>query len=383
MEVESALSNAMAGPYDNAHVTGVVSLVIAGILSWLAVLFILSAMVLRVPAFTIHVMPYFISLLVANILQAAGAMINVKWVVDRSVEAGALCSLQGGIKQAGNVGTAVWSFVLSVYVFRLLFLRTTSSAMSRYVTLCVGWLAIVFVVAIGPIAIQTKERGPYFGPSGYWCWITHEYPEEQTFLEYFFEFVSAGMSFILYIIILLRVRGNLVQRSDGWRLRFVPRSERWMLAINRDWLDSSSMCLAARMLWYPIVYSLLLIPVAITRFFEFGGIEIPFWATILTDTLFNLQGLANAVLLTTTRRVMSETASLPSFSAPRKVIDASSPGAMGITPFVLPPPEPSDQQEAKPNRLAPSSLYRSTSVASASTIDSQGSVDSQTPLNGR
>ena len=154
---------------------------------------------------------------------------------------------------------------------------------------------------------------------------------------------------------------------------------------------------------YPaqIVYSMLLVPVAITRFFQFGGAEIPFWATILTDTLFNLQGLAsqlihtkypadiqasglaNAVLLITTRRVMSETASLPSFSAPRKVIDASSPAAMGITPFVLPPPEPSDQQEAKPNLPAPSSLYRPASVASTSTVDSQGSVDSQTPLNGR
>lgn len=66
---------------------------------------------------------------------------------------------------------------------------------------------------------------------------------------FFQEFVSVGVSFILYVGILLRVRGNLIRRSDGWRLRFVPRSERWQLAINRDWLDSSAMCLAARMLW--------------------------------------------------------------------------------------------------------------------------------------
>ena len=150
-----------------------------------------------------------------------------------------------------------------------------------------------------------------------------------------------------------------------------------------------------------IVYSLLLVPVAITRFFQFGGAEIPFWATILTDTLFNLQGklidlsscgvrdihtftvgLANAILLITTRRIMSETASLPSFSAPRKVIDTSSSEAMGITPFVLPPPDPSDQQEAKTTRSGPPSLYRSTSVASTGTVDSQSSVDSRTPLNG-
>ena len=144
-------------------------------------------MIFRVPAFSVNIMPYFVSLLIANLLQAVGAMINAKWITERAVEAGALCSFQGGVKQAGNVGTALWyvmcdflsqkrnlrsfhrSFVLSVYVFRILFLRTMSSPVLRYVTLCIGWLAIVFVVAIGPIAIQTKERGPYFGPSGYWC----------------------------------------------------------------------------------------------------------------------------------------------------------------------------------------------------------------------
>lgn len=63
------------------------------------------------------------------------------------------------------------------------------------------------------------------------------------------EFLSAGISFVLYIGILLRVRGNLVRSDDGWHLRFVPSSERWQLAINRDWIDSSMMGFAAVLLW--------------------------------------------------------------------------------------------------------------------------------------
>jgi hypothetical protein len=55
-----------------------------------------------------NVMPYFVSLLVANLLQAVGSTINVKWISDKSVEPDTLCSVQGGIKQAGNVGTALW-----------------------------------------------------------------------------------------------------------------------------------------------------------------------------------------------------------------------------------------------------------------------------------
>lgn len=150
------------------------------------------------------------------------------------------------------------------------------------------------------------------------CWITHAYPEEQMFLEYFFvrptlsiprphhstdpqEFLSSGLSFLLYIFILLRVRGNLVRRSNGWHLRFVPRSERWLLAVSRDWLDSSMLRVAARLVWYPVCYGVLLVPVAVLRFVQFGGAPVPFWATILTDTMFNLQGacamLSNAASL--------------------------------------------------------------------------------------
>lgn len=166
-------------------------------------------------------------------------------------------------------------------------MRLKSSTSIRSIVLVGGWTAVAFIVSIGPLAIQTKSKGPYFGPSGYWCvsffnyihvtsevpsrcWITDAYPLEQTFLEYFFvssrasfyhtaylteviqEWVSSGLSFLLYVGILLRVRGNLVHTESGWHLRFVPRSQRWKLAINRDWLDSSMLHVAARLLWYPV-----------------------------------------------------------------------------------------------------------------------------------
>lgn len=38
------------------------------------------------------------------------------------------------------------------------------------------------------------------------------------------------------------------------------------------------------------MYSILLVPVAIVRFIEFGGGNVPFAATIVADSLFNLQG---------------------------------------------------------------------------------------------
>lgn len=97
------------------------------------------------------------------------------------------------------------------------------------------------------------------------CWITHNYYAEQTFLEYFFvcpscpsasqaltlskEFISAACSILLYTVILLRVRGNLTKMDGKWCLRFVPRGERWLLGISRDFTDTAMMSVAARMVW--------------------------------------------------------------------------------------------------------------------------------------
>ncbi|KAI0746923.1 hypothetical protein C8Q80DRAFT_1105630 [Daedaleopsis nitida] len=287
-----------------------------------------------------RLMPFFVSLLVANVLQAIGAIINSKWMTARNVVEGPLCSAQGGIKQAGNLGVAVWcvSFAISLQVFMILFVRRVAlSAMHSWVILGAGWFLIAFTVAIGPLAIQTEKGGSYFGPTGFWCWITENYPREQFYLEYFFEYVSAGVSFVLYTAILLRVRGNLVRTSERWQLRFVPHGERWRLAIRRDVVDSSMMAVATRMVWYPVAYTILLLPVTIARFVSFSGHAVPFRVMIFADFVFNIQGLVNVLLLLATRRFVPDAATLPLFE-PRKRVSMSSPEAkFGITPFVLPP----------------------------------------------
>ena len=66
------------------------------------------------------------SLIMSNLLQSIGTLMNLRWVLAGRVSAGKLCSAQGasvatsrvpfsppphhvgGIKQAGNVGAAVW-----------------------------------------------------------------------------------------------------------------------------------------------------------------------------------------------------------------------------------------------------------------------------------
>jgi hypothetical protein len=82
------------------------------------------------------------------------------------------------------------------------------------------------------------------------CWITVQYPRAQLCLEYMLEWTSAFFSFILYVSVLLRVRGNLIQETNGkWSLRWVSRSESWQLAFARDYLDSCTVKMAAIIVW--------------------------------------------------------------------------------------------------------------------------------------
>ncbi|EED84859.1 predicted protein [Postia placenta Mad-698-R] len=336
--------------YGTSESAGIKSLVAAGALSGVAVICLLVVMLVRPPCYrNTHVIPIFLSLLFANILQAVASMMDARWIIDGAVKGGNFCSAQGGLKNGGNVAAALWSSVLSVHVFMLLFLRKGMTDTVCTAIVIVGWVLVGVVVAVGPLAIQTAARGDYFGVSGYWCWITHDYPEEQTFMEYFFEFLSASCSIILYTAIVLRVRGNLTVANGKWRLRSA-------------------------------------------RFISFGGREVPFWATVSSDFIFNLQGLVNVLLVLCTRHLIPNTSSLPMFT-PRKVIEESSPEAYGITPYVLTKPPERDVEKALPEPpsddngislsdnldgdLARLSLSTTETRLSMATVDT---VDSTVPL---
>lgn len=66
--------------------------------------------------------------------------------------------------------------------------------------------------------------------------------------------MSAFFSIMLYVAVLLRVRGNLTQDTAGkWSLRWIARSESWQLGFARDYLDSGLVKMAAIIVWYALV----------------------------------------------------------------------------------------------------------------------------------
>jgi len=320
-------------PYDD----GEKIIALAGLVSLTAVMYLFMFNRPKRTTFKdIHMFGYFMSLLFANILQSTGTVMNFAWVGESGVKAGALCSAQGGIKHIGNVGASIWSLIIALHLFNILFLRIRATRTVFIGTLISAWSFILFVLLVGRFAIQKPEKGPYFGISGSWCWITPNYGVERVVMEYLFSFISIGFSFILYILVLLRVRGNLVRdRNHIWRLRFVGVGNEWKLSITRDAIDNSMNKVAHKLVWYPISYAIIVVPISITRIADFNGANIPFWATALTDVLFNLMGLVNVILVIYIEGYFPEATILPNFSTKRQAFRDSLARSGGIVPFTL------------------------------------------------
>jgi hypothetical protein len=211
-----------------------------------------------------------------------------------------------------QVGTAIFTFVIASHTFSQLFLRRQWSDRTCYIILIASWGLLALDLCIGNFIIaDPKGRGPYYGVAGYWCWITPAYPVERYTTEYLFMFASAGFSLILYLLVFFRLRGNITVPS-GYKVQFHQRPKvrvgrtnagTYIMTDDRR-VESHLTTVAKQMLWYPITYSVLVLPVAAARFPTFSGASVPFGVTILTAAVFMLSGFVNTLLFCTTRNVL-------------------------------------------------------------------------------
>ncbi|KAF8513350.1 hypothetical protein BU17DRAFT_6728, partial [Hysterangium stoloniferum] len=254
---------------------------------------------------------YIISLLFAELIQSAASLLSIKWLVHRGVFPSSVCSIQGALKNAGNVSTALWSLVIASYTFSLIFLKLRIPYWVFWTTILGGWGLVGFIVLLGPTAIQTVAKGPFWGVSGYWCWIAPAYPVEQFTMEYLFMLVTAVSSLILYTLIFLHLRGNILHSSQSWcRLSFHRTSSPW--ARNTSLADPQIEKVGKSMLLYPLCYVALVLPIAICRWSASFGAAVPFQWTIAADFVFLSSGVVNALLYCLTRRVPVSAPRLPS-----------------------------------------------------------------------
>ncbi|KAG8950859.1 hypothetical protein FRC04_007091 [Tulasnella sp. 424] len=189
---------------------------------------------------------YFFNLLFMDLIQALGSILDIRWIHKQHVEGGSTyCSAQGFIKQFGNVGVALSTFVIAVHTFAVLFLRWRVPDTKL---LPLGVIGLIWLFLILATSIPWSTKDDYYYQTGSWCWINSKYGNLQYGLEYYIMWIVAFSGFLLYIPLFIRLRRTI---------RSYPEH------------SAQQMHIARQLLVYPIAYVIVITPISVVRKIQF------------------------------------------------------------------------------------------------------------------
>ncbi|CAE6446327.1 unnamed protein product [Rhizoctonia solani] len=249
-----------------------------------------------------------LNLIVADILMSFGAISDIKWAYDRQVYCGSFCNAQGVIQTMGETAAALSTLAVAVYTF----LAVNASRPPTYRP----WLCLVVVVLIWlwcllwPVVLLKKYDGPgpggendveyAFTPTPWWCWINAKYLPERIVAEYLWLWIAGICSIGLYVPAYFIIRRQRNQLEASERNSRVNEDEQ-SIAGTIDEGDE-----AVKLLWYPLAYTLCVLPLSIIRWAAFADHSLlsrpqlmP--ASMAFSSIFNLMGLINVLLIYWTR----------------------------------------------------------------------------------
>jgi len=227
---------------------------------------------------------YMFSLFVFDFLQAMGGVLDVGWAHKGIVMTGPYCTAQGIIQQIGEVGVALITLLLAVHTFVAALWRVGLQA--RGVALGMVCLACVFITVW--VAISAVKHKNYDAPTPYWCWISSKYSGIRLGGEYIWLWIALFASAMLYIPLYFWTEGRLSVDEESWyKFHMSDPDQRVEYAQRRA---------ALGMLLYPLAYSLVVLPISISRWLQFSRHHVSSAATFFGVTMFNLSGAINVLL---------------------------------------------------------------------------------------
>ncbi|KAJ7745447.1 hypothetical protein DFH07DRAFT_748882 [Mycena maculata] len=233
-----------------------------------------------------------LSLFIADLIQAIGAVMDIRWVHSGRVEIGAFCTAQGVVQQLGETSVALTTLGITVFTFVGVWYRKGLGA-TFSATILIGavWLFVILLVGIG-----NAEHKHLESPTPYWCWLGQSYLGLRIGGEYMWLWVTLGVSAVAYLLLFFWARGNItVNEGSWWRFAVHPSSAN---AVDRGLRRSSYTMIA-----YPVCYSVLILPLSVVRWIGFthSDAAIPSAAEFAVISVYGLSGAINVLLLLNTR----------------------------------------------------------------------------------
>ncbi|KAH9002022.1 hypothetical protein EDB86DRAFT_2827471 [Lactarius hatsudake] len=215
-----------------------------------------------------------LSIFAYDILQALGGIFDVRWAHDGIVTAGPYCTVQGIIQQSGELGVALFTLASLWKV----------GIGARHFAFGVVALASLFVALW--VGIGNGIHKNFETPTPYWCWIGPEYNAERLGGEYVWIWIALFASVIMYIPLYFWTKGRLSVDPDKWY--------KFRLSESDDEYPQRQAALG--MLFYPLGYSLVVLPLSVVRWSLSSHKNVPSAAAFFAVSMFNLSGAINVLL---------------------------------------------------------------------------------------
>jgi hypothetical protein len=227
-------------------------------------------------------------------MQGLGAILNIKWTSSGKVFCSATCDAQGIIQVIGETGVAMGTLAITIHTFLVIFFRWSPGPKANWIWKVVIAFIWFYTILFGCIGYARHHRptnsndtiDSFFTPTPYWCWISGHFGPERIAGEYFWLWFAAFSSIALYTLLFFRVRGNITVDPLDWRrVRF--QWKRWNANSSEAEPGNAYFASSGRgarggeagkdaakealsMIWYPVTYTILVLPLSIVRWFTFS-----------------------------------------------------------------------------------------------------------------
>jgi len=233
---------------------------------------------------------YMFSLFVFDFFQAMGGVFDLRWAHNGIVTTGHYCTTQGIVQQIGELGVALITLLLAIHTFVAALWQVGLEA--RGVAWGLVGSACVFVTLW--VSVGASIHKNYEMPSPYWCWISSHYSRERLAGEYIWLWVALFASVFLYPPLYFWAKGRLSIPKGRWWWPTLQESK------SNQGIEYEQRRAALAMLFYPIAYSVIVLPLSVTRWLQFSKFNnhhhVPSAATFFGVILFNLSGAINVLL---------------------------------------------------------------------------------------
>jgi len=223
-----------------------------------------------------------LTIFIFDIVQAMGGILNVRWAGDGMVTTGPYCTAQGIIKQIGELGTALISLMLATHTFIAALWGVGIQA--RGFTFGLVGLTCVFTALW--VGIGNGIHKNYEAPSPFWCWISPQFKGERLAGEYLWLWVALFAS-IMYVPVYLWANGHLSVGERWYKFHLSKPNQEAEYPQRRT---------ALGMLYYPLAYSLVILPLSVARWSLIHNRNVPSAAMFFGLAMINLSGAVNVLL---------------------------------------------------------------------------------------